>query len=256
VWDKALAYSQWAGEKAMARSAYREAVGSFEHALGALRQLPEQRGTREQAIDLRLALRSALRPLGDFRRILACLREAEALAVALDDPRRLGRVSVALVVHFAVIGAYDQAIAAAQRGSGANLTMTIWQRNWRRWENVTGGNWSIALRSSSCISCSGTISPSAGSAAVAGAVPFESNADDWPDCCRTVLSCVPRCPRSSTTATPMHAGRPSTKPACHLKPFRRPARGRPLRSSTTPSARGLVHGAWYLSTDIRLDSGV
>ena len=52
-----------------------------------------QRDTREQAIDLRLALRSALLPSGDFGRILACLREAEALAAALDDPRRLGQVS-------------------------------------------------------------------------------------------------------------------------------------------------------------------
>ena len=33
VWDKALAYCRQAGEKAMARSAYGEAVGSFEQAL-------------------------------------------------------------------------------------------------------------------------------------------------------------------------------------------------------------------------------
>ena len=62
VWDKALAYFRQAGEKAMARPAYREAVGSFEQALSALPHLPEQRATREQAIDLRLALRSALFP--------------------------------------------------------------------------------------------------------------------------------------------------------------------------------------------------
>ena len=71
VWDKALTYCRQAGEKALARSAYREAVGSFEQALSALPHLPETRDTREQAIDLRLALRSALCPLGDFGRILA-----------------------------------------------------------------------------------------------------------------------------------------------------------------------------------------
>ena len=71
VWDKALAYCRQAGEKAMARSAYREAVGYFEQALSALPHLPEQRDTREQAIDLRLALRSALLPSGDSGRILA-----------------------------------------------------------------------------------------------------------------------------------------------------------------------------------------
>ena len=42
LWDKALAYCRQAGEKAMARSAYREAVGYFEQALSALQQLPER----------------------------------------------------------------------------------------------------------------------------------------------------------------------------------------------------------------------
>jgi class 3 adenylate cyclase len=115
VWDKALAYCRQAGEKAVARSAYREAVGYFEQALRALAHLPETRQRREQAIDLRLALRSALRPLGDAERILAVLREAEALAMALDDPRRLGQVCRFLTNHFRLSGAYEEASAAAQR---------------------------------------------------------------------------------------------------------------------------------------------
>jgi class 3 adenylate cyclase/tetratricopeptide (TPR) repeat protein len=115
VWDKALAYCRQAGEKAMARSAHREAVGYFEQALSALSHVPETRDTRAQAIDLRLALRSALLPSGDFGRLLAALREVEALATALDDPRRLGQVSVFLSIHFLLMGAYDQTITAAQR---------------------------------------------------------------------------------------------------------------------------------------------
>jgi len=115
VWDKALAYCRQAGEKALARSAHREAVGCFEQALSALPHLPEQRATREQAVGLRLALRSALRPLGDFGRILAYLREAEVLAEALDDPRWLGQISLFLSNYFYIMGAYDQAITAGQR---------------------------------------------------------------------------------------------------------------------------------------------
>jgi predicted ATPase len=115
VWDKALAYCRQAGEKAMARPAYREAVGYFEQALSALVHLPEQRATHEQAIDLRLALRSALLPSGDYGRILAALREAESLASAIDDPHRLGQVSALLSSHFRNMGVYDQAVAAAQR---------------------------------------------------------------------------------------------------------------------------------------------
>jgi tetratricopeptide (TPR) repeat protein len=115
VWDKALAYFRQAGEKALVRSAHREAVRYFEQALSTLPHLPEQRDTRGQAIDLRLALRSALLASGDFGRILACLREAEALATALNDPRRLGHVSRFLANYFYAMGAHDQAIAAGQR---------------------------------------------------------------------------------------------------------------------------------------------
>ena len=54
---QALPYWQRAGQRALERSAHREAVESFEQALSALPHLPETRATREQAIDLRLALR-------------------------------------------------------------------------------------------------------------------------------------------------------------------------------------------------------
>jgi class 3 adenylate cyclase/tetratricopeptide (TPR) repeat protein len=115
VWDKALAYGRQAGEKALGRPASREAVGYFEQALTALDHLPETHDTREQAIDLRLTLRTALRPLGDFGRILACLREAETLAEALDDTYRLGQIAAFLSNHFYWMSAYDEAIAASQR---------------------------------------------------------------------------------------------------------------------------------------------
>ncbi len=115
VWDKALEYCRQAGEKAMTRSAYHEAVAYFEQALRPLQHLPERQDTRAQAIDLRLALRSALLPSNDSGRILAYLREAETLAMAPDDHRRLGRISGYLSVHFRNTGAYDQAIASAQR---------------------------------------------------------------------------------------------------------------------------------------------
>ena len=68
----------------MARSAYREAVALFERALRVMQHLPDSRDTIAQAIDLRLALRTALRPLGEFERTLVVLREAETLAAALS----------------------------------------------------------------------------------------------------------------------------------------------------------------------------
>jgi tetratricopeptide (TPR) repeat protein len=111
----AVPYLRQAGDTALARSAHREAVEYFEQALSALNHLPETHDTRVQAIDLRLALRTALGPLGDMARMLARLREAEALAAAIDDPRRLGQVLLFLANYFNLMGEYDQAIAAAQR---------------------------------------------------------------------------------------------------------------------------------------------
>jgi tetratricopeptide (TPR) repeat protein len=112
---QAISYWQWAGEHAIKRSAYREAITCFEQALRVLPHLPERRDTIEQAIDLRLALRSALLPSRDWGRMLALLREAEALAEALDDPRRLGRISIFLSTYFFGIGMYEQGIASCQR---------------------------------------------------------------------------------------------------------------------------------------------
>jgi len=104
VWDKTLAYCRQAGEKALGRSAYHTAVGYFEQALSAIPHLRETRATREQSIDLRLALRMALTPSGDFGRTLASLREAESLAVVLDDQRRLGQLSLIAVSPFLLYG--------------------------------------------------------------------------------------------------------------------------------------------------------
>ena len=111
----ALPHYQQAGAKSVARSAYREAVALFERVLEVMQHLPNSHDTIAQAIDLRLALRTALRPLGEFGRTLVVLREAETLAAALSDARRLGQVAVYLAVQFRMMRAYDQAGAAAQR---------------------------------------------------------------------------------------------------------------------------------------------
>jgi predicted ATPase len=92
VWDKAVTYCQQAGARANHRAAFREAVAAFEQALQALAYLPDHSDTRVRAIELRLALGGALFVLGEYGRDRALLGEAEALARALDDRARLGRV--------------------------------------------------------------------------------------------------------------------------------------------------------------------
>src|SRR5262249_30226898 len=112
---KALSYGHQAGAKAWARSANREAVVCFEQALAALTHLPQRRETIEQAIDLRCDFRNALVPLGELGRVLDYLREAEALAEALGDRRRLGAISSHLAAYCVTVGDPDHAIAASRR---------------------------------------------------------------------------------------------------------------------------------------------
>ena len=115
VWEKALTYYRQSGDKAMVRSAYREAVACFEQALTALRHLPEQRHTQEQAIDLCDDLSSALQALGEFRQRFPYLREAETLAEMLGDQRRLGQICTHMTHAFWTTGDYDNALTCGQR---------------------------------------------------------------------------------------------------------------------------------------------
>jgi transcriptional regulator with AAA-type ATPase domain/tetratricopeptide (TPR) repeat protein len=110
VWPKAHGYLRQAGVKAYSRSAHREAVAYYEQALDALTRLPESRERTEHAIDLRFDLRNALQPLGEFPRILEFLGEAEQLARALEDQRRLGQVSAFMTDYFRLMGDPDRAI--------------------------------------------------------------------------------------------------------------------------------------------------
>jgi tetratricopeptide (TPR) repeat protein len=116
VWDKALAYGRQAGDKARTRSAYREAVVCYEQALAALEHLPDSRAATAKAIDVRLALRTALNALGEAPgRLLEHLRRAETLAQTLGDPLRLGRVYAEIGAYGWVTGDVDRTIDYGQR---------------------------------------------------------------------------------------------------------------------------------------------
>jgi tetratricopeptide (TPR) repeat protein len=116
VWEKALTYGRRAGDKAQTRSAYREAVTLYEQALVAHDALPDSRTATEQAIDLRLGLRTVLSALGEPPgRMRDHLHHAETLALALGDPLRLGHVYATLSTHCWNAGEVDCAIDYGQR---------------------------------------------------------------------------------------------------------------------------------------------
>jgi DNA-binding winged helix-turn-helix (wHTH) protein/class 3 adenylate cyclase/tetratricopeptide (TPR) repeat protein len=115
VWEKAVRYCRQAGVHAAERSGFREASGAFEQALSALQQLPARSDLAAQAIDLHLAVRNALIPLGAHERLLDHLRQAERLAEGLGDRRRQGQVAGALAASRWQLGDLDGSLAAAKR---------------------------------------------------------------------------------------------------------------------------------------------
>jgi predicted ATPase/class 3 adenylate cyclase len=121
VWSKAVRYLRQAGGKAAARSAYRVAASYFEEALATLAHLPNAPETLEQAIDIRLDLRNALQALGEIRLIVETLREAEALAERLGDPRRLAQVAAFMSNILGIMGELDRALEAGDRA----LTLAV-----------------------------------------------------------------------------------------------------------------------------------
>ena len=110
AWAKAHTYFHQAGTKAFTRCAHQEAAACFDRALAALGRLPDSRERAERTVDLRFDLRNTLQPLGEFARILDCLREAEALARTLGDQRRLGEAAAYLTDYFRLMGDQDRAI--------------------------------------------------------------------------------------------------------------------------------------------------
>jgi class 3 adenylate cyclase/tetratricopeptide (TPR) repeat protein len=91
VWGSAVTHLKAAAAREIARAANRVAVQHLETALVAIDRFPvEERAPL--AIDVRIALRHALTPLGRVQQTLDCLDAARLLATELGDRIRLGRV--------------------------------------------------------------------------------------------------------------------------------------------------------------------
>jgi class 3 adenylate cyclase/tetratricopeptide (TPR) repeat protein len=115
AWEKAVGYLRQAGGKAMARSAYREAAAGYEQALDALQHLSESRTRTERAIDLHLDASRAQALGGARAKGTEHAREAETLAEALGDERRLARALDRHAGSAYLAGDSDRALERSQR---------------------------------------------------------------------------------------------------------------------------------------------
>ena len=130
AWAKAIGYLREAGDRAVARSANKEAAAFYEDALGAVRHLPESPETVGAAIDIRLDLRPPLLQLGRLDDIRRLSKEAEAIAQQLGDEERLARAYTYLINYHYLLGETARTIdygarclAIAGRRGDATLAM-------------------------------------------------------------------------------------------------------------------------------------
>ncbi|MGH6798253.1 MAG: ATP-binding protein, partial [Roseiarcus sp.] len=93
VWDKCARYLRLAALNAYRRSANIEATRLFEQALDALSMAQPSRENSELRVDLCFDLRNSLLLIGELRKILSYLAQAEAVASELQDERRLAKLA-------------------------------------------------------------------------------------------------------------------------------------------------------------------
>jgi class 3 adenylate cyclase/tetratricopeptide (TPR) repeat protein len=115
IWEKAVRYQSEAAARALGRSAHQEAARYFDQALSALTHLPETPETLAQSVDFRLGLRNALFPLGEVETGLGHLRDAESVALGLDDKRRLAIISAYMSEHSRLTGYSADAVSSAKK---------------------------------------------------------------------------------------------------------------------------------------------
>ena len=123
MWDKAAAYLAQAGDRAVERSAYRQAAVFFRQALEALARLPASHDVTTHAIDIRIKLRPTLVPIGESGQILDYLLEAEQLARATGDSARLVLALIHQSYFHSVQGSIADAVSVAQQASQIVATL-------------------------------------------------------------------------------------------------------------------------------------
>lgn len=116
VWDKALQYLTSACDRAIEKSANREAIALFDRGLAALAHLPEQQAA-VQAIDLRRKIYPALSAMGDMDRLMTVLREADELSQHIGDKRRQAAAQSQLAVGLWLAGQHRQGLDYAEKAA-------------------------------------------------------------------------------------------------------------------------------------------
>jgi class 3 adenylate cyclase/tetratricopeptide (TPR) repeat protein len=123
VWAKALHYCREVASKASDRRAYVESALAYEHALEALKHLPENSDTARLAVELRHSLAMILGAQGQYQRSVALFDETETLARQLDDQAPMRDVLAGVSWIRRELGDLDGAMLAASRALEIAITV-------------------------------------------------------------------------------------------------------------------------------------
>ena len=114
IWDKAVQYLIGSLSQAICSSANHEAIALYERALKVLDRLPPDASTTF-AIDARVHAYSPLLALGEIDRLVAVMSEADALARALGDKRRLAATTSQLAGALWLAGKHAAGLRSAEQ---------------------------------------------------------------------------------------------------------------------------------------------
>jgi tetratricopeptide (TPR) repeat protein len=115
LWETAVKFSEQAGQKAAAQSAYAEAVVHFEQALAGLDRQTPSAAVMTRAIDLRFRLRNSLFPLGQMAKDLSHMRRAEEIVAGLGDKLRHAWISAYISRDLSLMGDPELALQMGLR---------------------------------------------------------------------------------------------------------------------------------------------
>ena len=149
VWEQAYTYSVRAGRRASGSWAWREAIYLLEQALDALSHLPASPRSIERGIEVRLDLRVALGPVGDFQQIRQRLAEARDLAAETGNDLKLAQVDTSACISLSLLGGLDDAVEAGRQAleaatrfddpaSQLNAIFALGQAYWYRGDIAEG----------------------------------------------------------------------------------------------------------------------
>jgi class 3 adenylate cyclase/tetratricopeptide (TPR) repeat protein len=114
-WDAAVGFSREAAQRAIYRSAHREAARHFETAIAALAELDDADARLTEAIDLRLELRGANVLLLRLDEVGRILDDVDRLSFRLGDRSRQSRITGFMANHAYLTRSAKQAEALASR---------------------------------------------------------------------------------------------------------------------------------------------